>query len=361
VRPPSSDLVVLALRDPERLRHFSPAVWDLLVRQARSADLLARIGLLLEERDFLAEVPAGPRAHLAAARTLAVAQQDEVRREVAHVSRALSALAVPIVLLKGAAYILADLPAARGRTFADVDVLVPRDRLADVEPALMLAGWANTNPSEYDQLYYRRWMHELPPLQHIRRQTVLDVHHAILPNTARLRPSSVALLQAARPVEGHDRIFVLAPTDLVLHSMAHLFHNEEWSHGLRDLSDLDLLLRRFGAAPDFWQQLIDRARELELERPLYYGLHQAHSILGTPVPAAALQTSRRSAPPWPLRPAMKCLWSQALRSPHPSVTGPMAAVAQFALYVRAHWLRMPPALLARHLAIKALTRGRQRS
>jgi hypothetical protein len=65
--------------------------------------------------------------------------------------------------------------------FSDVDVLVPRDRLADVEAALMLAGWASTNPSEYDQHYYRRWMHELPPLQHIRRQTVLDVHHAILP------------------------------------------------------------------------------------------------------------------------------------------------------------------------------------
>jgi hypothetical protein len=245
--------------------------------------------------------------------------------------------------------------------FADVDVLVPRDRLADAEAALMLAGWATTNPSEYDQQYYRRWMHELPPLQHIRRQTVLDVHHAILPDTARLRPPSAKLFDAARAVPGHERIFVLAPADLLLHSMAHLFHNEEWSHGLRDLSDLDLLLRHFGASPGFWQQLVARAVELDLARPLYYGLDQAHTILGTPVPTSALEATRRFAPPSQLRTLMKRLWSHALRSPHASAAGPLTGVAHFALYVRAHWLRMPPALLARHLAIKAVTRRRVES
>jgi hypothetical protein len=348
----------MALRDPERLRHLSPAAWDLLIRQARSADLLARIGALLDDRALLAEVPAAPGAHFAAARTLALAQQDEVRREIAHIANALRQLAVPVVLLKGAAYVLADLPAALGRMFSDVDVLVPRDRLADVEAALMLAGWATTNPSEYDQLYYRRWMHELPPLQHVRRQTVLDVHHAILPDTARRKPSSLKLLEAAGPLAGFDGIFILAPADLVLHSMAHLFHNEEWSHGLRDLSDLDLLLRHFGATADFWERLGDRAHELDLGRVLFYGLYQAQAILDTPVPMAALQAARRSEPPWPLRSVMERLWSHALRSPHPSVGGPVTAVAHIALYVRAHWLRMPPALLARHLAIKAVTRRR---
>jgi hypothetical protein len=81
--------------------------------------------------------------------------------------------------------------------------------------------------------------------------------------------------------------------------MAHLFHNEEWSHGLRDLSDLDLLLRHFDATSAFWEVLVERSRELDLTRPLYYGLHQVNVVLGTPVPMAALQASRRFAPPWP--------------------------------------------------------------
>jgi len=52
---------------------------------------------------------------------------------------------------------------------------------------LMLEGWVSGHRSAYDQRYYRKWMHEIPPMTHIRRQTVLDLHHNILPETARLR------------------------------------------------------------------------------------------------------------------------------------------------------------------------------
>ena len=247
----SLDLVRLSLRDPDCVREFSASSWERLIRQARSAGLLARIAALLDERALLASVPAGPAAHFLAGRTLASAQQEEVRREVTHIADALRSLSLPLILLKGTAYLLAGLPASLGRTFSDVDVLVPKNRLAEAEAALMLAGWATTHHSDYDQRYYRRWMHELPPLQHIRRQTLLDVHHAILPDTARLRPPSYKLIEAAEPLEGHPGLLVLSPADMVLHSMAHLFHNEEMSSGLRDLSDLDLLLRHFGTRRGF--------------------------------------------------------------------------------------------------------------
>jgi hypothetical protein len=356
VKAHSSDLVVVCLRDPERIRAFSAFSWELLILQARSAGLLARIATLLEKHALLDHVPRAPAAHLLAARTVAAAQQDEVRREVAHITGALRSLSVPAILLKGTAYLLAGLPASLGRTFSDVDMLVPKSRLAEVEAALMLAGWATTHHSDYDQRYYRTWMHELPPLQHIRRQTMLDVHHAILPETARLKPPSSKLLEAAQPLEGHAGLSILCPPDIVLHSMAHLFHNEEMSHGLRDLSDLDLLLRHFGERPGFWEQLLERSRELDLERPLYYGLHQAHAILGTPVPISTLAISKRAAPAWPLRSVMDRLWSEALRPPHRSCRGAITGMSLFALYIRAHWLRMPPKLLARHLAVKAMTR-----
>ncbi len=356
MRPCGHDRVIAALRNPEPLAEMSLAEWDVLVRQARSADLLARIGGLLDERGMLEQVPAAPRAHLTSAIHLASAQQDEVRREVAHIMDALHALAVPVVLLKGSAYVLAALPAALGRTFSDVDILVPRPRLGEVEAALMLAGWATTHHDAYDQRYYRQWMHELPPLQHTRRGTVLDVHHAILPDTARLRPDSRRLLAAAHRVPGANGVYVLAPTDVVLHSMTHLFHNEELSHGLRDLSDLDRLLRHFGAAPGFWDALVPRAAELDLRRPLYYGLLCTGSILETPIPQAVWDDARRAAPAGLLRPLMAQLWRWALRSPHGSAAERLTGASRAALYLRAHWLRMPPALLLRHLLVKALRR-----
>ena len=352
----SLDRVVAALRQPDGLEALDPADWDLLVRQARSANLLARLAARLKARGAIDRVPDAVRPHMVSALTLARAQQDEARREVSHIVRALASLDVPIVLLKGSAYLLGELPAALGRTFADVDILVPRDRLAEVEAALMLAGWATTHHSEYDQRYYRSWMHELPPLQHVRRQTILDVHHAILPDTARSRPSSRLLIDKAQSLDGHRGLWILAPTDLVLHSMAHLFHNEDLSHGLRDLSDLDLLLRSFGSRPGFWEELVDRSNELDLSRSLHYGLEQAHAILATPVPESTLARARRFAPSWPVRGVMAALWSRALRSPHRSARDRWTPAALFALYVRAHWLRMPPLMLARHLFVKATTR-----
>jgi hypothetical protein len=53
---------------------------------------------------------------------------------------------------------------------------------------------------------------------------------------------------------------------------------------------------------------------------------------------------------------MDGLWRRALRSPHASAADGLTPLALFALYVRAHWLRMPPIALAKHLLIKAFRR-----
>ena len=69
-------------------------------------------------------------------------QHHSIRREARFLRDALAPAGIPLILLKGAAYVVAGLPAAEGRLFADVDILVPRERLADAESALMLTGFA---------------------------------------------------------------------------------------------------------------------------------------------------------------------------------------------------------------------------
>jgi hypothetical protein len=330
--------------------------WERLIRVARRADLLARIAGLVHQRGLLEAIPPAPRAHLRAALTLASAQHDEVKREVSHIAAALAPLDVQIVLLKGAAYVMNREAAALGRLFTDVDILVPNERLAEVEATLMLNGWATTHHSAYDQRYYRQWMHELPPMEHIHRHTVLDVHHALLPPTARLRPPSVKLLQAARPIAGKTSLHVLQPADMLLHGMTHLFHNEELSHGLRDLSDLDLLLREFGTAPNRWTYLVDRAADLSLERPLFYGLRYVRRLFGTPVPENAFAASDCAAPPQLVRHFMDASWPRAACSSTRSTRTLFMSVLENLLYLRAHWIRMPPLMLVRHVIVKSMRR-----
>ncbi len=355
---PSIGTLVAALQRPDSLAALGAAGWDLLIRQGRQADLLARIGARAQAGGVWDGLPDAPRRHLASAMRLAARQHRELRHEVAQVARALAPIGVPVVLLKGAAYAMAGLDAAVGRMVSDVDILVPRERLAEVESALMLAGWISTNRDAYDQHYYRTWMHELPPLQHMRRGTVLDVHHAILPPTARLKPDSRRLLERTRALPGEGDVRVLDEADMVLHSAAHLFHEGELEMGLRGLVDLDALLRAFAAGDgDFWSGLLARARQLQLERPLQQALRYTGLLLGTPVPSAVTEVLGASpaarAGAWRLR-GMDALFLRALRPAHASASDAWTPAARFVLYWRGHWLRMPPGRLAWHLLRKTV-------
>jgi len=355
----ATDRAARALVEPETLPHWPLQEWELLVRQARQAEVLARVGSRLAGLGLLDQIPARVRPHFDAALRLASAQHNEVRREIAHLRDALAPLGVPLLLLKGAAYVAADLPAAEGRGFADIDFLVPKARLPEVESALLMNGWLTSHHSAYDQRYYRIWMHELPPMQHMQRGTVIDVHHTIVPLTSRLQPDAAKLIADSLSIDGSGALRVLSPSDMVLHSMTHLLYSEEMGHGLRDLSDIDLLLRRFSAVdPAFFDRLTQRAEELGLSRPLYFGLRYAHRVLGTPLPdRASAAVGATSVNPVSLA-VMDALWRRALRSQHATAALPLTGAALFALYLRAHWLRMPPGLLARHLAIKAWHRIR---
>lgn len=354
------DALCTALYDPAQLAGWRADQWDLLIRQARCSDLLARIGAAAQDHGCAQVVSGRAAMHIHSALLLVTRQQHELRREVALIEEALAPLGVPFVLLKGGAYVLAGLQAARGRLVSDVDILVAASELSRVESALMMAGWVSSAKSDYDQRYYRTWMHELPPMQHLRRGTVIDVHHAILPSTARYHPSSDKLLAAARPLQPGGLVQVLAPVDMVLHSATHLFHEGELELGLRGLVDVDRLLGEFALAPDFWPALLARSQTLGLSRPLFYALRYAPRLLGTVVPTDVTEALDRLPGVRPTGLALRgmdALFLRALRPDHPSTSDRFTGLARWLLYVRGHWLRMPLGLLLRHLSRKLWTSG----
>ncbi len=342
-----------ALRQPLDAADLTGREWDRLIRQARKSAMLSRLYLALRDQDLLDSVPDRPLAHLESNRLFADRLAIDVAWEVAQIKAALAPLDLPIVLLKGAAYTMAQLPPAAGRIFFDVDILVPKTSLDAVERQLSLKGWSSGPISDYDSRYYRTWMHELPPLRHYKRKTYLDVHHTILPETAPYHPDPQKLLAAAQPIPAHDGLFTLAPADMVIHAATHLFHEGEFDKGLRDLGDLDALLSHFGTDVRFWDSLVPRAIELELSRPLFYALRYARNVLGTPIPDDVIDASRAGAPSRPLSALMDFLFDRGLRPNHPTCDDGFSGLARWLLYVRAHALRMPLRLLLPHLVRKA--------
>ncbi|MCU0840887.1 MAG: nucleotidyltransferase family protein [Thiobacillaceae bacterium] len=353
-------LLLRALREPAHLAELDLPTWDRLLPQASQAGLLSRLAMLADDLRLTGALPAPVQPHLEAARTIAERQRHAVHWEARKLDQALGPAGMPVLLLKGAAYVLGDLPPARGRLFADIDILVPKAQLGRAEARLMLHGWHASQHSDYDQRYYREWMHELPPMSHIRRQSHLDVHHDLLPETARLRTRPDLVIEASTPLPGHRCLRLPCLEDLVLHSATHLFHEGEWGHGLRDLTDLDALLRLGMARPGWWSDLRTRAETLNLGYPLALALRYCHWLLATPVPEPVLVSSRQGlpGPPWPLRDA---LFLRGFSLAHADCALPGSALAGFLLYVRAHALRMPLRLLLPHLLHKALEKRRSES
>ncbi|MBC9070552.1 nucleotidyltransferase family protein [Thauera sp. CAU 1555] len=342
------------LRDPQQLAALDLPSWDMLIRLARRANVLGLLATTAERLPADA-LPPCCRPHIAAGRALAARQARAVRWEIECLRKALDTIGVPLVLLKGAAYLAADLPFARGRFFSDVDILVPRSRIDEVEAALMRHGWATTHHDAYDQRYYRQWMHELPPMRHMRRGTVVDVHHRILPLTARFDPDPATMLEQAAPVPDLDGVFVLSPADMLLHSATHLYHEGELPNGYRDLLDLDGLFQHLSAEhPAAFAQLDARADVLNLKAPLAFARRQCASLLYGASSSLGHKPSSLSSQLTDL------LHARALVPHHVVLDSTMDPVARWLLYVRAHWLRMPPLLLVRHLVRKYLTNTSRR-
>ena len=330
-------LLVAHLREPCRLAEADGETWNALIRMARKEAMLGQLAAVVAEAHI---APPGRAATILGDAMVGIeASQRGARWETREAARLLAQRGYPVVLLKGGAYIAAGLPVAAGRTVGDLDILVPKAALADTERVLREGGWAPIKTDAYDDAYYRNWMHELPPLAHVERGTVIDVHHTILPPTARITPDAAALIESALPAG--NGLFVLAPADMVLHSIAHLFCDGDFEGGLRNLWDIHRLLGHFGADPQFWPLLAERAAHHQLAPALgralrfsreFFGTSVAPALAGRPDPLDRLIRRRLLA---------RDRWGMPTNR----------AVRRLA-YVRSHWLRMPPAMLARHLFTK---------
>jgi hypothetical protein len=347
--------LIAGLAAPASLEALDQPEWDALVPVARGMRLFSRLAALARNHCVLERLPSKIVPHFQAALRVIEHRQRSILWELHHLERTLGELDVPILALKGTGYLMAGLAVSQGRVFGDIDLLVPRNRLAEVEQALRAAGWKSDPLTPHDERYYREWMHEIPAMRHPQRQVEVDVHHSLSPLTSVIKVDATPLFEVAIPVAGH--IFqVPAPEDMVLHSALHLFYGGEFEQGLRDLSDLDLLFREFSHMhTGFWEALLARAETLNLGRPLYYALRSTHRLLGTPVPEDILAESADHGPGRVAAGLMDRLLESALIPAEPAVPGLRSTTARRVLWLRSHWLKMPPGLLLYHLTHKLRT------
>nr|WP_315459117.1 nucleotidyltransferase family protein [uncultured Sphingorhabdus sp.] len=326
-------LLVNALRDPASTAALDAGGWTALLAVARAEQLLGTLARRLSGLP----VPDPVIGILEEARVNAEYQRRAALWEADSARRALADYSGKVVLMKGTAYAAAGLMASEGRHIGDLDIMVTRHELPAVEAALLAAGWEWVKEDAYDDAYYRDHMHELPPLIHKERDRMIDVHHTILPLTARPRPDAAAMLAEAEQLE--NGLYVFAPSDMIIHSAAHLFADGELDGGLRNLWDIHCLLTEF-ADDAFWPSLQSRALHHQLWLAVRRAARLAHRLYGTQIPAA-WQSPIISDRFYIRRLTARDAWGRGTRP-----------FSRLAFYIRSHWLRMPPMMLARHLWTK---------
>ncbi len=351
-------ILIKALLSPKSIEQFSIPDWELCIRQARSSQLLVRLAITLREHSLENSIPRPALKHLVAAVVHYEHLRNAVRNEVAYLSEALKSIDVPLVLLKGAAYELGSLRPARCRLFNDIDLLVPKVRIEVVELSLLLHGWASMQQDAYDERYYRTWMHEIPPLRHLTRLSVVDVHHNIVPDTGSIKVAPDNLLKNIHSCPSNPDVFVLSNQDMILHSAVHLFNDGEFDHGLRDLLDIRDLIHELICTESEWNLLISRAEEIGLVKPLVYALRYLDSLFDEPLQAYLDKLSKHSPSKFQFF-VMDFLFLRGLQPDHSSCNDTLTLIARFCLYLRGHALRMPPHLLLPHLMRKSLMRLRE--
>lgn len=340
--------------DPTVISGFTLEQWDVLLRQLKTSNLTGSFFEILKEQNLTKFIPEKVQWHFNAIENVTKQHLLSVRFEILELQNRLAVRGFPIVLLKGGAYVASGLIAHRGRLFSDIDIMVPKQALNEVENILKKQGWGPTHLNEYDQKYYREWSHELPPLQHYKRRTVLDIHYTIIPPTASPKPSDKQLLADAIPVEGYEEIYTLSPLDMVIHSATHLFYDGELDHGLRDIVDLHNLITEFSANNDhFWVELIERAKNLELSTPVFYALRYIKLLLKHPVPDSILIKSQQLSGIGTFKKyLMDIFFTRALQPDHKTASDWLTGFARWFLFVRSHYIKMPLYMLVPHLIYK---------
>lgn len=328
-------LLLSLLEQPGLAASLSRDQWQQVLAGSRQHKLQGA----LAERLCDLPLPLAVRRQLTSARRLVARQQQDLSYELQRLDRLLSGLSP--LLLKGAAYYLSGQRCAQGRLCGDIDLLVPQAQLLEAEKRLLLAGWQAQPHSPHDEHYYRAWMHEIPPLHHRQRGTVIDLHHAITPPLGAMAVTEQALSQATLPLAGSG-LRVLSPAAMVIHSALHLLGSGEYQAIWRELWDMRQLIQCQPEPQQFIRQILQLAGSWQQRE-------RVESVLwcvGSHFPGAASA--------WPALRASRLGRLLTLASRQP----PGGGAARLALFSYGHLSRLPLPLLVRHLSVKAISQAR---
>ena len=122
-------LLFAALAEPRTVAAWATPEWNAVIRSARAENLLGTLAVRCEAMD----TPRAPALCSTKRPRPRFAITTSCASRVQRMAVALRDTNIPVVLMKGAAYLMAGLPPLPGRNIGDLDIMVPEGALERAE------------------------------------------------------------------------------------------------------------------------------------------------------------------------------------------------------------------------------------
>jgi hypothetical protein len=343
----SAEDVCQAFIEPKSTLTFTPKQWQLLVLILRNQQLLACYSARFKQAGMFEQIPTQTQRHFLNADVLVANHKKQVLFEASELQWDLIGKQQYFIFLKGAGYTLSGAQVGDTRIYNDIDILADKGSIDAIEKRLCLLGWMSEELTEHDEKYYRKWAHEIPPLRHGKRGTIVDVHHNIVPIISGRHLDADKF--ATNIVTTEDGFQVLSFPAMTLHSLIHLFFNEEVKKGYRDLIDLHTLITT-NNTQEFWLDLIALAKETGFGLELFLACRYTQKILKTEIPDFVQDEIKQFCPRNIA--FLDFIYEKTLKPNHPSCRAMLFAFAEYAVLIRGHFQKMPLHILVYHLLCK---------
>lgn len=344
-------LIISLFKDTAYGETLSAVQWEKVVFVLRQTKLLASLYHLSVTNKHFHNYHEYAKQHMYSASIYADRQAQQVRYEGREIAAALGEQCIKAIFLKGAGYTLSGSQNGKGRIYSDIDVLVEKPTISIAQKALQKKGWHSKQLNDYDERYYRKWAHEVPPMVNIYRGTVIDLHHNIVPPVSGRAPDAKIFLDEA--ICGPDGLAFLSPPAAALHSCVHLFTNEDFSNGFRDILDIYLMVQENGDDESYWNKLLELAERSGFTLELFYCTEILTQMFDMNLPDKIRQILSKRHNNIKTQIFTRIVFRRALYPHHPLTFSLANHIANFIVYLRGHWIKMPFYILIMHLSVKS--------
>ncbi len=273
---------------------FSTVDWEQLIFKAQAQGLAPLIYWVLSRSGNFSTIPESARNSLRAMYSGTWIYNQQILKELGALAGSFKQAKIPLVVLKGACFMLTIYPDIGLRPMGDLDVLVPRSKRSEALQIAKSLGYVDTMPEASPGL--NDLLNHHICLQKTGSPSImLEIHHSLVADQSfryavpvdwfweQTEPLETLFLKAS-----DLDLFMLTPTAQVLFAASHA----TLQHGgnvtpLRWFYDLDRLIRFYAGHID-WDLLLSRAVIFEWGSALEAALSKTVACFDTPIPEHVL-------------------------------------------------------------------------